>query len=69
MIRNADLECHEQTFALHEGKAEIDAAGIAIGISIANNLLDLSVDASNEPIRQLFDTSVVSLKVQRQIKF
>ena len=59
--RKADLQCHQQTFAFDICKAKIDAAWVAVGIAIAHNVFNLSVDAVDETVGQLFDAGVISL--------
>jgi hypothetical protein len=55
------LECHEQAFTLDVSERQVDASRVAFSIAIANDMLDLSVDAIDEAIRQLLDAGMITL--------
>jgi len=47
------LQGHQETLALHEGEADVDAAGVAqLAVSVEDDVVQLGEDAIHEAARQ-----------------
>ena len=58
----AHLQCHEETLAFDICEAKVDAARVAVGITIADYVLDAGVDAVDKTVGKGFYAGTVPLK-------
>ena len=61
-ISETNLERHEQGLALNVRKTQVHAAGVAVGVTIPNDMLDLRGYAIDEAVRELRDAGVIPLR-------
>lgn len=59
------LQSHEQAFAFHVRKAEIDTARVAVRIAVPDDVLDFGIDLVDESVGEALDVGMVSLQEQR----
>jgi len=50
--RETHLHSHQETLAFNVSKAQVDTSGIALGISVSEDMLTLGSYASDESLRQ-----------------
>ena len=69
--RETYLERHEQGLALNVRETQVHAAGVAVGVTISDDMLDLRGYAIDEAVRELRDAGVIPLgrKVSMQVVF
>lgn len=65
-IQSPYLECHEQTFSLDVGEAEVDTARVSVDVTVADDVLHLGCESLDQPVRQLGYDGMVSLRKQCQ---
>ena len=56
------LQRHEERLTLDVREAQVHAAGVAVRITIPDDMVDLRVDTVDEALRELLDSCMVALE-------
>ena len=56
------LQSHQKTFTFDVREAEVYTTGIATGVPVADYMLYSSIDFVDQPVREVFDPGMVSLR-------